>query len=83
MNQDINPYINPNLLDQSNLFESQEVLVDKENKDTFKDYIETQMFLFHFNFDFEIDSMVLDQKGEIPSFPFVDYKPTEEEVYYY
>jgi len=83
MNQDLNTNINPNLLDQSNLFESQEVLIDKENKDTFKDYIETQMFLFHFNFDFESDGMILDENGDIPSFPFLEYKPTEEEVYYY
>lgn len=84
MNQDLEPgYINPSLFDQTNLFESQEVLLDAKNKDAFKDYVETQMFLFHFNFDFDTDSMVLDENGDIPSFPFVEYKPTEEEVYYY
>lgn len=83
MNEDLIPGTNPALLNESNIYESQEVLVDKENKDTFKDYIETQMFLFHFNFDFENDGMILNEQGEIPSFPFLEYKPTEEEVYYY
>lgn len=76
-------YINPALLDQTNLFESQEVFMDPNNKNAFKDYIETQMYLFHFNFDFDMDSMHLDENGDIPSFPFLEYKPTEEEVYYY
>lgn len=71
--------INPNLLDETNLFESQEVV----QIDDRKDYIETQMYQFHFNFDFDIDSMLLDENGDIPSFPFMEYKPTEEEVYYY
>lgn len=84
MNQDLDPnYVNPSLLDQTNLFESQEVLLDPSNKESFKDYIETQMFLFHFNFDFEMDGMMLDENSEIPSFPFSEFKPTEDEVYYY
>ena len=95
LNQDLEPqpipkynldfpdqYVNPNLLDQTNLYESQEVLLD-DRKETYRDYVETQMYLFHFNFDFDLDSMILDQNGDIPSFPFMDYKPTEEEIYYY
>ena len=54
-----------------------------DNKETYRDYVETQMYLFHFNFDFDLDSMILDQNGDIPSFPFMEYKPTEEEIYYY
>lgn len=84
LNQDLDSnYVNPNLMDETNLFESQEAFLDPQNRETFKDYIETQMYLFHFNFNFEIDGMMLDENGDIPSFPFLEYKPTEEEVYYY
>ncbi len=84
LNQDLeSDYHHQSELEQTNLYESQEMFLDPKNKETFKDYIEAQMYLFHFNFNFEIDGMALDECGDIPSFPFLQYKPTEEEVYYY
>ena len=83
LNQDLESNDHQSLMEQTNLYESQEVFLDPKSKETFKDYIEAQMYLFHFNFNFEIDGMMLDENSDIPSFPFLQYKPTEEEVYYY
>ena len=41
------------------------------------------MMYFHFNFDFETDTMLTDEFGNIPEFLFESHWPTEEEVYYY
>lgn len=71
------------MLEISNVFESQEVNVDVSSKEGIQRYLSHQMMYFHFNYDFESDTMMTDENDNIPEFLFETHRPTEEEVYYY
>ena len=75
-----------NLIEESNLFESAEVL-DMSTKQGFNGYIETQMLKFHPNYNFETEQMSdttgMCQSSHSLASLFDDEMPHEDEVYYY
>ena len=73
----------PEAFEISNIYESQEVNLEVSSKEGVQKYLSHQMMLFHFNYDFETDTIMTDENGSIPEFPFEEYRPTEDEVYYY
>ena len=53
----------PEAFEISNIYESQEVNLELSSKEGIQKYLSHQMMLFHFNYDFETDTIMTDENG--------------------